>query len=113
MIELVTYVLKGGCAGPPRGGAMTLEPMGFRGAHHEVVGFRGPSIELMEMTLRYQHVKTEDLFFFFFFGDNLISTRKTVRISVKTFFLGDHNLDKTGVFSPSVLGFAKPEIRHI
>ena len=43
------------------------------------------------MTLRNQHVKPEDLFFF---GNHLISTRKTVRISVKTFSFffcfGDH-----------------------
>ena len=50
-------------------------PMGFSDSS------RGP----IEMKLRKnQHVKPEDLFFFF--GDHLISTRKTVRISGKTFF---------------------------
>ena len=42
---------------------------------------RGP----IKMTLRNQHVKPEDLFFFFF-GDHLISIGNTVRISVKNFF---------------------------
>ena len=51
----------------------------------------------------------------FFFEDHLISTGKIVRISVKTFFFwrSHHNSDKTAAFSPSVLEFTKPEIRHI
>ena len=50
----------------------------------------------IEMALRNQHVRPEDLFFFFFFfGDHLISTGKTVRISVKTFFFGDHIIIRT------------------
>ena len=54
--------------------------MGFRKA----AGFNGP----IGMTLRNQHERPEDpFFFFFFFGDHLILTEKTVRISVKTFFL--------------------------
>ena len=73
---------------PPRGGGqegtMTPGPMGFRKA----VGFRGP------MSSRGAHRNDteksacgpED----FFFGDHPISTGKTVRISVKTFFFGDH-----------------------
>ena len=107
--------------------------MGFR----KDVGFSGPSRGPIEMTLRNQHVRPEDLFFFF--GDHLISTGKTVRIlvqnffifedhqistgkgvkiSVKTFFFfffwsSHHNSDKTAAFSPSVLEFTKPEIRHI
>ena len=50
---------------------------------------RGP----IEMTLRNQHAKPED----FFFGEHLISTGKTVRISVKTFFVffGDHIIFRT------------------
>ena len=39
------------------------------------------------MTQKNQHVKTEDLFLFFFFGVHLTSTGKTVRTSAKTFFL--------------------------
>ena len=63
------------------------------------------------MTLRNQHVKPEDVFF----GDHLISTGKNVRILMKTFFFlrSHHNLDKTAAFSPFVLEFTKPEIRHI
>ena len=77
---------------------MTPEPMDFRGP--------------IEMTLRNQHVRPEDLFFF---GDHLISTGKTVKISVKTFFFlrPHHNLDKTAAFSLCVLEFTKPEIHHI
>ena len=76
---------------------MTTGPMGFRKA----VGFRGP----IEMTLRNQHVRPEDLFF---------STEKTVRISVKTFFWrSHHNSEKNAAFSLSVLEFTKPEIRLI
>ena len=48
------------------------------------------------MTLRNQHVKPND---FFFFGEHLLSTGKTVRISVKTFFVffwrSHHFLDQT------------------
>ena len=64
------------------GGTMTLGPMDFRGpmGFRKAVGFNGP----IEMTLRNQHVKPEGLFFLF--GDHLISTGQTVRISVKTFF---------------------------
>ena len=57
-------------------------------------------------------VKTET----FFFVDHLISTGKTARILVKTFFFfwrSHHNLHKSAGFSPSVLEFTKPEIRHI
>ena len=56
--------------------------------------------------------------FFFCFGDHfIVSTGKTVKISVKTFFFcfwrSHHNSDKTAAFSPSVLELTKPEIRHI
>ena len=76
-------------ARPPRGGGRgDNDP----GAHrlqrgHELE--RGPK----EITLRNWHVKPEGLFF----GDHLISTEKTVRISVKTFFLffGDHMISRT------------------
>ena len=81
---------------------MTLGPMGFMKA----AGFRGP----IGMTLRNQYVRPEDLFF----GDHLILTEKTVRISVKTFFLrSHHNLDTTAALSSSVLEFTKPEFRHV
>ena len=50
-----------------QGGTMTAGPMDFRKA----VGFSGP----IEMTLRNQHVRPEDLFFFG--GDHLISSGKT------------------------------------
>ena len=55
-----------------------------------------------QMTLRNQHVKPEDLFFF---GEHLISTRKIVRILVKTFLFF---LEITSFFGPNW-----PEIRHI
>ena len=55
--------------------------------------------------------------------EGLISTGKTVRISVKTFFFfflentnfrpeKPFNSDKTAAFSASVLEFTKSEIRH-
>ena len=76
--------LKSACShsGPPRGGAggtMTPGPMGIRKA----VGFSEP----IEMTLRNQNMRLEELFFF---GYHQISTGKTVKFSVKTFFFGDH-----------------------
>ena len=43
------------------------------------------------MILRNQHVRPEDLLF----GDHLISTGKIVKISVKTFFFGDHIIIRT------------------
>ena len=51
----------------------------------------------------------EDLFFsFFFFGDHLILTEKTARISVKTFsFFGDHIIIWTK------LQFTTPKMQHI
>ena len=54
----------------------------------------------------------EDLFFF---GDHLISTGKTVRISVKIFFfLRSHRFsDQTAAFSPFILDSTKTENRHI
>ena len=55
----------------------------------EPLDVRGP----IETTLRNQHVKPEDLFFF---GDHLVSTGKTVGISVNTFFL-----EITSVFGPN------------
>ena len=58
------------------------------------------------MTLRNQHVKPEDLFFFF--EEHLISTGKTVRISVKTFFVffGDHIIFRTKLTgNPSYLSW--------
>ena len=67
------------------------------------------------MTLRNEHANPED-FFVVFFEDHLNSTGKTVRISVKTFFFvlrSHHILDQTAAFSPSVLDFTEPEIRHI
>ena len=47
----------------------------------------------IEMKLRNQHVRPEDLFFV----DHPISSGKTVRISVKTFFFvfGDHIIIRT------------------
>ena len=59
-------------------------------------------------------MRPEDLFFLFV--DHLFSTSKTVRISVKTFFVfwrSHHNSDKNAAFSSSVLEFTKLEIRHI
>ena len=58
---------------------MTPGPMGFRKA----ADFSGPSRGPIGMTLRNQHVRPEDPFFF---GDHLILIKKNVRISVKTFF---------------------------
>ena len=76
------------CTGPPRGGAggtMTAEPMDFRGP----IGFR--------KTNDTQKFACEDLkTFFFFFGDHLISTKTTVKISVKTFFFLEDHLILTG-----------------
>ena len=56
----------------------------------------GPQRGPIEMTLRNQHVKPEDLFF----GDHLIATGRTVRISVKTFFFWrSHFGQNCGIFS--------------
>ena len=59
---------------------MTPKPIDFRGpmGFRKAVSFSG----LIEMTLRNQHGKPEDLFF----GDHQISTEKTDKILVKTFF---------------------------
>ena len=38
-----------------------------------------------------------------FFGDYLISTRKTVRITVKTFFFGDHIIIRTKLRRQSII----------
>ena len=66
------------------------------------------------MTLRNQNVRPKNIFFF---GDHLISTGNTVKISVKAFYFyflkSHHNSDKTAALSPSVLEFTKPEIRNI
>ena len=45
----------------------------------------------------------------------MISTGKTVRFSVKTFFFcrSHYFSDQTAAFSPFVLDFTKPEFRHI
>ena len=48
----------------------------------------------IEMTLRNQHVKLEGLFLGEG-GDYLNSIRKTVKISVNTFFFGDHIIFRT------------------
>ena len=81
---------------------MTPGPMDFRGpmVFRKAVSFRGP----IEMTLRNQHVKPEDLCF----GVHLISTGKTVRI-----WSSHHFSDQNTAFSPCILDFTKPEIRHI
>ena len=70
---------------------MTPGPLDFRGP----IGFRGPmsSRGAIEMTLRNEHVKPEDLLFFF--GDHLISAIKIVRILVKTLFFVDHIIFRT------------------
>ena len=84
-------------------------PMGFRKA----VGFSGP------MSSRGAHRNDNEKSACeaarpFFFGDHLILTEKTVRISVKTFFWRSlYNFDKTAGFSASVLEFTKSEICHI
>ena len=107
--------LRGGAGGDNDPGAH-----GLKGAHGLQEGRwlqraqqRAHELEMgpIEMTLRNQHVKPEDLFF----GDHLISTRKTVRISVKTFSFRrlHHFSDQTATFSPPILDFTKPEIRHI
>ena len=69
---------------------MTPGPMDFRGPIRPLAsGARqGP----IETTLRNQHVRPEELFFF---KDHLISTGKTVRISEKTFFFRDHIIIRT------------------
>ena len=87
--------------GPPRGGGqgMTMTsgpmdfrgPMGSRGAHHGAVGFRGPSRGLMglwggPLKWHWEISMWSPKAFFGGRGDHLNSTRKTVRISVKTFF---------------------------
>ena len=89
-----------------QGGTMTPEPMDFG----RPMGFM-KAVGFSEMTLRNQHVKPEDLFF----EDHLISTGKTVRISVKTFFF---SLEITSVFGPNYsifsvyFGLHETEIRH-
>ena len=103
-----------------QGGTMTPEPMGFRKA----VGLSGPSRGPMSSRegpskwhweISMWSLKTFSSFFFFFFGDHLNSTGKTVRISVKTFFFSEI----TSFFEPNysifsvILDFTKPEIRHI
>ena len=118
---LRVLVLVALCPGHREGGTMTPGPMGFRGpAHglqegrwlqqaqqraHELE--RGPSKWPWEISI--WGLKT------FFFGDHQISSGNTVKISVKTFFFwrSHHNSDKTAAFSPSVLEFTKPKIRHI
>ena len=70
--------------GRREGGTMTPGPMDFRGP----MGFRkavGFSGPSIEMTLRNQQVKSAD----------------------------HHFSDQTTAFSPSILDFTKPEIRHI
>ena len=86
--------------GGGQGGTMTPGPMDFR--------------KPIEMTLRNQHMKPDDLFFFFWWSSHLISTGKTVRILVKTFFFNSHHFsDQTTAFSPSISDFTKSEICHI
>ena len=72
-------------------GTVTLGPMDLGGPwdFRKAVGFS-------EMTLRKQLVRPEDLYLFILF-----------------FWRSHHNSDKTAAFSPSVLEFTKPEIRHI
>ena len=73
-------------SGPPRGGGaggtMTLGPMDFRGpwASGRPLASTGQSKWHWEISTWSRKV------FFFLFGDHLISTGQTVRISVKTFF---------------------------
>ena len=88
------------------GGKMTPGPMGFRGpmrgpmGFRKVVGFSGPIDDTEKSTCE---VWTP----FFLFWDHLISTAKTVRISVKNFFFlrSHHFSDQTIAFSPSILDF--------
>ena len=65
------------CRATERGGTMTPGPMDFRGP--------------IEMILRNQRVRSEDLFWGFFFGDHLISTGKTVRIFGEDLFFLEIN----------------------
>ena len=99
-----------------QGGTMTPGPMGFS----KPVGFSGPSRGRMSSRGDHRNdtEKSEcEAWRPFFFGNHLFSTEKTVRISVKTFFLffwrSQHNSDKNAAISSSVLEFTKPEIRHI
>ena len=92
--------------GPTRGvgrGTMTLGPINFRGPSMGPVGFRGPSMgpvdfrgpsrglmgfrEPIEVTLRNQHVKNKNLFFFLMSNQN---PEKTVAFFLKDLFFGDH-----------------------
>ena len=99
---------------------MTPRPMDFRGpiGFRKAVGFSRPSTGPMSSREAHRNATEKSACqalrsFLFFFGVHLISTGKTIRILVKTFFFGDHNSGKTAAFSPSVLEFTKPEIRHI
>ena len=72
---------------------MTPGPMDFRGplGFRKAVGFSGPMSSRggpskWHWEISMWSLKTFFFFFFFFFGEHLISTGKTVRISVKTFF---------------------------
>ena len=87
-------------AGPPRGGkgsTMILGPMDFREpmkgpmGFRKAVGFSGPSRGPMSLKRTHQNDTEKSACEawrpFFFHGNHLISTGKTVTISVKTFFL--------------------------
>ena len=103
--------------GPPRGGQGGQSPRGSWASRRLMASVRpaeGPwaregSYRNDSEKLPCEALKT------FFFEDHLISTGKTVRISVKTFFFlrSHHFSDQTAAFSPSILDFTKPEIRHI
>ena len=93
-------------AKPPRGGQGVQWPrspwtLGGPWASKRPLASEGPAEGPwaqegpIEMTLRNQHVRPEDLYFSFF-GDHLISSGKTVRISVKTLFVFWDHLISTG-----------------
>ena len=90
--------------GPPRGGqggTMTAGLMDFRGpmGFRKAVGFSGPSRGPMSSRGVHRDDTEKsacEAWRPFFFRDRLISSEKTVRISVKTFFVfGDHIIIRT------------------
>ena len=92
-------------------GTMTPGPIGFRKA----VGFSGPSRGAMSLRGAHRNDTEKAAYEALFFGDHLMFDRKNrLNFGEDFFFLRSyHNSDKTAAFSPSVLAFTKPEIRHI